>query len=79
MGALAELGDVAAPSRGDGQRLIDWWATADADDRALFRQWAEANVAQRVIAERLTAAGFPICKQTVAAGIRRLRSTEWAS
>lgn len=81
MGSLVEQGTDPIEPRwsGEGQKLIDWWVYADAEDRALFHRWVDESVALRIIADRLTAAGFPMCKQTVASGIRRLRSSEWGS
>lgn len=82
MGSLVEQGTDPIEPRwsGEGQKLIDWWNHAETDDadRALFRRWVDESVAWRIVADRLTAAGHPMCKQTVASGVRRLRSSEWA-
>ena len=82
MGALAEQGDAEVPTaeRGEGKRLVDWWRdVADDDDRDLLRGWVDSNVPHYVIADRLSASGYPISRGTVQVGIRRLRSTEWAT
>jgi hypothetical protein len=81
MGTLSELPDeVALPTtKGPGQALVDWWADADDDDRALLRSWIDGKVPRLIIAERLTAAGCPISESTLSYGIRRLARTAWES
>lgn len=82
MGALADLDldDADAAVTGTGKRLVEWWNAADDDDRAAFRAWVDAGLSRRVLAERLTAAGFPISLHTVSFGLRLLRRLpEWAS
>lgn len=82
MGNLANLTDIkpdpTAEVRGVGRTLVVWWDTvADDEDRATFRKWVEDKVSYTVLAERITASGFPIGLQTVHYGIRLLRRHRW--
>jgi hypothetical protein len=79
VGTLTELDvDDVTPATGTGAKLVNWWRDADTDDRATLRRWDAAGVGSNVIAERITAAGFPISQHTVMYGLRLLRRLpEW--
>jgi hypothetical protein len=79
LGVLTELGEDETPPTmfGHGQKLVRWWRDADDEDRATLRRWVEEGVPSRIIADRLTAAGFPIGTSTMRDGVRLLRRTHW--
>lgn len=81
MGNLANLDttdDTPGDIRGVGKSLVAWYDAADEEDQATLREWVEAGLPARVIAERLTRAGSPMGQQTVQYGRQLLRRHRWA-